>query len=494
MTNPSQLLALPFTRPYKKRRPYEKDAKLFKFANHYLYTDVPNELITKAYSEILEKCDALPLDNAIQCAKGLVKEFNDSGIEEFRELSKKLGTTMKPFVRLNVYKSDSSKKPILFQYYLNKKALLDFVERFSSSDTVTLYEKYNYIHQTKFYGDELSFATLFSFFPQNYVTPNSKMGIFRTSFSTSIANDKAYTVDVLDGLLNYINRQNTKIKRVYSTSATLRFIPEIISGIYTLRSLIENGYISACYREMRSLTERLSWFILDDYLSANSFGYWKMMSREIPSMLLNVNPQWRDKNTEQIRGLNDMMPKDIQICDNIELMLKRELITKMSTEMYIVLFGEPVNKVSTDVRGRMYIPYMRIHNIRRGIKEVNTLLSEPEFMNSQCYMEVKNFITKLNEKWMNAKYGIPKFPTSNFIFEFLKSAFGGKEWKKLQSVWRKYSLFIHPYLPTLQILPNLSMMEYKVLKHEITTFESIVKLEINSLFKYVQKLRRQYDN
>ena len=488
MTNPSQLLALPF------KRPYEKDTKLFKFANHHFYTDVPNELIMKAYSEILEKCDALPLDKAIQCAKGLIKEFNDSSIEEFRELSKKLGTTMKPFVRLNVYKSESSKKPILFQYYLNKKALLDFVEWFSSSDTVTLYEKYNYIHQTKFYGDELSSATLFSFFPQNYVTSNSKMGIFRTSFSTSIANDKGYTLDVLDGLLSNINRQKTKIKKVYSTSATLRLIPEIISGIYTLRSLIENRYISACYREMRNLTERLSWFILDDYLSANSFGYWKMMSREIPSMLLNVNPQWRDKNTEQIRGLNDMMPKDIQICDNIELMLKRELITKMSTEMYIVLFGEPVNKVSTDVRGRMYIPYMRIHNIRRGIKEVNTLLSEPEFMNSQCYMEVKNFITKLNEKWMNAKYGIPKFPTSNFIFEFLKSAFGGKEWKKLQSVWRKYSLFIHPYLPTLQILPNLSMMEYKVLKHEITTFESIVKLEINSLFKYVQKLRREYDN
>jgi hypothetical protein len=487
MTNTSQLLALPF------ERPYEKDTKLFKFANHHLYTDVPNELIMEAYSEILEKCDALPLDKAIQCAKGLVKEFNDSSIEEFRELSKKLGTTMKPFVRLNVYKSESSKKPILFQYYLNKKALMDFIEWFSSSDTVTLYEKYNYTQQTKFYGDKLSSATLFSFFPQNYVIPNSKMGIFRTSFSTSIANDKGYTLDVLDGLLSYINRQKTKIKKVYSTSATLRFIPEIISGIYTLKNLIENGYISACYREMRNLTERLSWFILDDYLSANSFGYWKMMSREIPSMLLNVNPQWRDKNTEQLRGLNDMF-QDIKVYDDTKSKVKKELITRMSVEMYIVLFGESVNKVPENAKDRMYIPYIGKNYIEKGIKEVTTLLSEPEFMNSQYYMDIESFITKLNKKWMKAKYGIPKFPTSNFIFQFLKSAFSDKEWEKLQSVWHKYSLFIHPYLPTLQILPNFSMMEYKVLKHEIPTFESVVRLEMNSLSKYVQKLRKEYDN
>ena len=488
MTNPSQLLALPF------KRPYEKDTKLFKFANHHFYTDVPNELIMKAYSEILEKCDALPLDKAIQCAKGLIKEFNDSSIEEFRELSKKLGTTMKPFVRLNVYKSESSKKPILFQYYLNKKALLDFVEWFSSSDTVTLYEKYNYIHQTKFYGDELSFATLFSFFPQNYVTSNSKMGIFRTSFSTSIANDKGYTLDVLDGLLSNINRQKTKIKKVYSTSATLRFIPEIISGIYTLRSLIENGYISACYREMRNLTERLSWFILDDYLSANSFGYWKMMSREIPSMLLNVNPQWREKRTEQLIGRDDLIPKEIQLTSKLKSKIEKELIAKMSIEMYITLYGKPTNSIMEDKEGNVFIPYIEKNLINKGIKEVFECLKNLKFNNSTDATEVEKFKLYMESKWEQYSYGIPKFPTSNFIFQFLKSVFGGDDWRAVRSIWDRYSLFVHPYLPTLQILPNFSMMEYKVLKHEIPTFESVIKLEINSLSKYFQKLRREYDN
>lgn len=486
--NDNALPVLPFMKYYVR------NAKLFGFMNHHFYTDFQNNLIVEAYLEILRKCDNLPSNEAILCAEKLVKEFNESDRENLKKLGDRLGLTLKHFRTLNVRPNKRGKKPFLFGYYLIKSAFLDFINAISDSDKITLYEKYKYIEQTKFYGDELSSETIFLLQPQNDIIAESATGRFRSSFNSAIATDKEFILNTLDGLLTFLKRKLDSTKKGYSTSYLLKFLPELIVGIYTIRSLVENGYISTCYREMRSLTERLSWFILDDYLSANSFGYWKIKARGIPSMLLNVNPQWREKRTEQLIGRDDLIPKEIQLTSKLKSKIEKELIAKMSIEMYITLYGKPTNSIMEDKEGNVFIPYIEKNLINKGIKEVFECLKNLKINNSTDATEVEKFKLYVESKWEQYSYGIPKFPTSNFIFQFLKSVFGGDDWRAVRSIWDRYSLFVHPYLPTLQILPNFSIMEYKVLKHEIPTFESVIKLEINSLSKYFQKLRREYDN
>jgi hypothetical protein len=472
---------------------YTRNAKLFGFMNHHFYSDVQNNLIVEAYLEILRKCDRLPSNRALPCAEKLVKEFNDSHRKSLKKIGNRLGLTLKPFITLNVHVNKNGKKPFLFGYYPNKIAFLNFIDTISDSDKVTLYEKYKYIEQTKFYGEELTSATIFLLQPQNYTIAKNSMGRFHESFNTAIDTDKEFILNTLDGLLAFLKKKLDNTKKAYSTSSLLKFLPEIIVGIYTIRSLVENGYVSACYREMRSLTERLSWFILDDYLSANSFGYWKMKARGIPSMLLNVNPQWRKKNTEQLRWLGKLIPKGIQMNSELKSIISKELVTRMSIEMYITLFGEPTISIPK-YKENIFIPYVEKTVIEEGIKEIGKCLGNIRLNNSADKRQVELFKSYVENKWEHYSYGVPKFPTTNFILQFLKSAFGGNDWEQLERIWNDYSLFIHPYIPTLQILPNFSMMEYKVLEHEIPTFESVIKLEMDSLSKYFQKLRREYDN
>ncbi len=478
------------------RKYYTKNVKLFGFMNHRFYSDITNDLIIETYLEILRKCDALPLNAALPCAEKLVKEFNDSSKKEFKKLGKRLGLVLKPFFTLNVHPNKDGKKPFLFGYYLNKKEFLNFINAFSDSDKLTLYQKYKYIELTKFYGAELSSATIFFLQSQNYTIANDPLERFRSSFNIATKTEKAFILNTLDGILAFLKKKHDNFKKAYSTSSTLRFLPEFIVGVYTIRNLVENGYISTCYREMRSQIERLSWFTLNDYLSANSYKYWKIKAKEMPSLILNTNPQWYDSSENiggMIRGLNDLIPKELQSNKNFKSKIKKELIAKMSMEMYIVLFGVPTNSITKYKNVRIFAPHMRKKLINKGIEEIRQCLINFKSRNPKYTTEADEFMAYIEKKWELFKYGVPKFPTTNFIFQFLKSAFGGKDWEGLQSLWHRYSLFVHPYLPTLQIIPNFSVIEYKVLKHEIPTFESVMKLEIDSLFEYFQKLRGDYD-
>ncbi|MEM3573949.1 MAG: hypothetical protein QXJ62_06980 [Nitrososphaeria archaeon] len=466
------------------RRISNTKTKKFVFSNHHLYSDVPNDLIIKAYQEILEKCDNKPLNKAKKCADRLIKEDNDSSKEEFKKWSSRLGKPLKPFftlfIRANVY----GNKPFLFGYYLNRKEFFNFLNVFSESDEVTLYEKYGYIEKTKFFGDELSLTSIFSFQTGYPLVNGDSISKFHTDFEEAIKTEKAYIINVLDGLLNFLRKMIKKFKNTYRTSFILRYVPDIITEIYEIRALVENGYISACYREMRSLIERLSWFILDDYLSANSFGYWKDNVREMPSFVLSINPLWYEKEKkEPLRGLKDLIP------ENIDKEFKKRLIKNMSIEMYIVLSGNPAYTIPKDENGDIITPYAERDIIGNGIKEVEESFESVKSKNNLGYRNIEDWIQQLKKKWDGFEYGIPKIPTSNFVFQFLiNSSEKKKDIERLQSTWNKYSLFTHPYLATLQVLPNFSILEYKVLKHEIDLFESLIKTEIYSLFKYVKNL------
>ncbi|MEM3846755.1 MAG: hypothetical protein QXU98_13755, partial [Candidatus Parvarchaeota archaeon] len=334
------------------RRISNKKTRKFVFSNHHLYSDIPNDSIIKAYLEILKKCDNKHPNKAKKCADRLIKEFNGSNKEQFKKLSSRLGKPLKPFFTLFIRANVFGNKPFLFGYYINKKEFFNFLNVISESDEVTLYEKYGYIEQTKFFGDELSLTSILSFQTGHPLVNGDNISKFHIDFEEAIKTEKAYIINVLDGLLNFLRKMIRKFRMTYHTSYILKYLPEIITGIYEIKALVENGYISACYREMRSLIERLSWFILDDYLSANSFGYWRLNLREMPSFVLSINPLWYEKEKkEPLRGLKDLIP------ENIDKEFKKILIKNMSIEMYIVLSGNPANTIPKDENGDIVTPY-----------------------------------------------------------------------------------------------------------------------------------------
>ena len=469
------------------QRPYMKNSRLFKFKNKAIYVDFPNPMIQQIYHDIIEKCDGIPDPVlALNCAEEFIKEANIEFDEVFLRWSDASGRNLKPFFRLHIQNNISGKKPYLFGYSFNKGKFIYFLKEFSESTNISLEEKYKYITSCKFSGENFSVDTTFSFRPQNKTLDNSTMKQYRSAFDKLSQPIISSINGVLEGLLVFLRESLYKGRKIYNNSVVVSFVPDIIAEMDEIKVLVQEGFLSSCYREIRSLTERLSYVILDDYLTVNSFLLLEKYHQEnhLPYMLLNINPSWRDENTEPIRKLDEIIPPEIiSILKKKEVeKLRKELLKRMSIEMYVTLTGVPAHK-SDKTRA----PFIERESIDIGIKEIQDTLESVNPDISETFTKI------IEERWEGYLYGIPKFPTSNFIFHFLKGVFGSKM-KRIESIWNKYSLFIHPYPFTWQVFQNTSILEYKVFLKEVQDLENVVTTEIGSILEYFENSKKLGQN
>jgi hypothetical protein len=464
------------------QRPITKKSRYFRFKNKHTFVDALHPNVTSVYEEISNNCENCSnINKAYDCAKKIVDETNRNLSENFNKIYGR-DKNIELFMKIQLQKNINSKKPILFGYYINWKKFFKFVENFPISNKITLEDKYKYILSSKYGGAYLS--TDFILQLRNYQSTIAKDSFksFKENFENATNSTIASINNTLEGLMDFLIKKLNEGKKERYSETILDFIPDVISSLDTIKTLATNGYISSCYREIRSLIERVSYVVLDEYLRINSnkFG---AGDEYIIMPILNINSRWRSQQQKQEIGrIYDIIPKDVldKIKDEKKAILDI-LLKKMSVEMYVALAGKPTNKDDE------HTPYLEIYKIKNGIKEIR------EMANVQNGTLKKNLILladELDAKWNNSTPGEFPFPTSNFVFKFLVKVFGN-DLEIIKSIWNDYSLFIHPYIFTWEVIPKTSVIEYKTFEYEITTYfeTAIEKLFIN-LFDYYDN----YDN
>jgi len=89
-------------------------------------------------------------------------------------------------------------------------------------------------------------------------------------FATAQAINKS-----LDDLINLITEMASDKRNNRYLDVFLDFVPDMVSALKEIKILSNKGYISSCYRELRSLIERFLYVLLDGYMEYNSFLYGK---------------------------------------------------------------------------------------------------------------------------------------------------------------------------------------------------------------------------
>ena len=458
------------------QRPITKKSKYFRFKNKHIFVDILHPNITSIYEEILNNCEnCINIDKAYDCAKEIVDQANTNLFKNFNEMYGK-DKNIEFFIKIQVQKNINSKKPVLFGYYMNWKKFSKFIENFPISDKITLEDKYKYIVACKYSGADLS--TDFILQLRNYQSAITKDSYksFKEGFE-NVTNIIINSINnTLDGLKEFLIGKLEEGKKEKYSSEILDFIPDVISSIDTIKILAVNGYISSCYREIRSLIERISYVILDEYLITNSSKL-GVNDKYIILPLLNINSRWRSKQEKkEIRKIDDLLE---EIKDgNRKKEILDILLKNMSVEMYVALAGKPIDKRDD------YTPVLEIDKIKDGIKEIKKIA---DIQNNDLKKNLILLVNELNNKWNNSIAGEFPFPASNFVFRFLGKVFG-KDLKALESIWNNYSLFIHPYIFAWEVMPKTSVIEYRVFEYEITkNFETAIEKLFNNLFTYYGK-------
>jgi len=448
----------------------KRKRKHFKFSIGHAYVDIPNSAIDRIYKDMLTHCKkSKNINNAYMCAK----QFLGKEMSNLDAYFKSYG--LERFFVIYVSKTKKLNGPLEYRCRIHWMKFQHFIEEFPYSKH--LEDKYRYILACKYSGSDLPVSTLLKIYSPS---KGSKRDIFKdykrkfneSIFATAQAIDKS-----LDDLINLITKKASDKRNNRYLDVFLDFVPDIVSALKEIKILSNKGYISSCYRELRSLIERFLYVLLDGYMEYNSFLYGK---RIVLLPLLNINSLWRNQatneksNKKQLKNLNDLFRDNIlrlQCEKKYKDQMKETLLKNMSVEMYVALGGRPSGKPCEES-----VPCLNIKEIKRGIKEIANLANN----SNPCW---EALIDDLEKRWRGKKNGEFPFPTTNFVLGFLRNILDKDLNKKIRHIWNDYSLFIHPYVFTWQILPKTSIIEYRILENEL---KNTIKPSIEALINYIR--------
>jgi translation initiation factor 2 beta subunit (eIF-2beta)/eIF-5 len=470
--------ALPLNRPYLKNTNY------FRFGNKSPYTDIPIGSIANLYQEIVEKCDGEPsLEKAKKCADKILKETNRNIINNFNELAGTSDNSYTTWLKIIVKRMTNSHKPLHVSYHIDWKSFNTFLTKMASSN-VSIEKKYKYILACKLSGEDLAADTIQYLIEKKYETSEDSLAIYLRKFSEVVSPYKSGSVSLLKTLYGKTLTDLKTMQKLYRTSSLTKFLPDLLQTIKTLIGLIETGRISTFYRECRSLVERLSWATMDDFLVTNSIvnnmGKWN----EAPSVFLNISEEWfqNKRGIPQIRSLEDLNEETKRRTgEKLDMNGSDKFILKhMSYETYLTLTGhEKKGKISD------YVPVYANGSLIDGITQLKV-----QFSNVFSSQKSDKMLNTLKDKLSTFNGVIPRYPTTKFVLQFLEAVSDGEI--TLLYFWDNYSLFIHPYLYTWQLIPETSVLEYYILSNEVVKLTEAVSRLVDFEIEHVNTAYKEY--
>ena len=274
------------------------------------------------------------------------------------------------------------------------------------------------------------------------------------------------------------------MRKLYRRSSLTSFLPDLLQTIKSLIDLIETGRISTFYRECRSLVERLSWVIMDAFLVTNSkinnMGKWN----ELPSLFLNISEEWY-KNRNGIHWIGALQDLNTEVKkrpgEELELESGDKFILKhMSYETYLALTGQEKRGKNYD-----YVPVFPNSSLIEGITQLKT-----QFSNTFPSGESDKMLYTLKDKLSSFNEVVPRYPKTGFILQFLDAVIDVPI--PLLYFWNNYSLFIHPYLYTWELIPETSVLEYYILSNEVVKLTKTISKMVDFEKEHVSIAYKEY--
>ena len=145
--------------------------------------------------------------------------------------------------------------------------------------------------------------------------------------------------------------------------------------------------------------------------------------------------------------------------------LERAIIKNLSYPSFFLILGIDADKIED--AGERFIPRYETSPLltiaREDYREVvrDLSLAPDEFADK---------VIKTLEKTTPSVI-VPPYPSNNFVLAFVDKTFS----TDLQKKYNEYSFFVHSYFVSWYIFPFSSVLEFKILKYELTTFLQVIK-------------------
>lgn len=456
--------------------------------NHYV--DFPNHLVDAFFSKILHEVpEAYPNDPESQykAALEVTERYNEALDEmglDFLQLRivDRSSSRPHPYYGLQIHGLDSSKFDA-------------FLDSFAETDETTLEEKYHYVHGSKYPVSEVA--------SKSHSDSIASRKQVQEAVKARVESEKDSITKTTETLLSRIDKWRDELQTYWRRTTWQRFntFPAVHLYLLEMESIITNidvladrGSIPPCYRELRKLLENLSWSVFDDLLFINAeyatiYDDSSVPPHTPPRPFLSANQQWynwvRGRQTpsfetqrSQLRDrLYDHSTRSRLSYDDKYGITKgtitEVLKTNLSYPLYIALAGlevettESVESFVTPVNPAHLKPGVRrtIQNVVRSLKEGRRLGQLDE-----------EFIDTLTDELLDieANYLVPPFPSNNHVIGYLDSLWHHELPSRLDDFYGEYSFFIHSYPSSWQIHPHSSILEFKILAHEIDRFSHAV--------------------
>ena len=437
----------------------------FKLQSRGMYIDIPNSSTQDFLDGVTRICENDP-GKVYEKARELASDYN-------RNFGRNLGG----WIRFVVKKQVFGKEPFGIQLRINWDDFNTFLDEFAESD-IELWKKYSYILGCRA-------PSLDIILRGDLKKVQDEVREICEKEIEQINQKVEELIEKIEGFRDYLLKIARRRKTIPIEPLTLCYFPEMLSILNTFPSIVENGAVTSCYREMRKVLENLSWVVFDDLLF---FRVKKRSGKDEISLLSPyrfISKEWYDwasQNQHIIRNLGQFKKEIKGLPEEIYLYGKRKgynwnekkiietFFEKISYPTFLMLINADA-QVPQELEG--VVPQYEVKTLRDlAIRDLENIIKD--LKNKRLSKSDGEFIDKLSEKLeINSSKLIPLYPSNDFVIGFVSKVSS----INLQKLYNEYSHFIHSYFTSWHIFPFSSVLEFKIYKHQLLIFaDTILRL------------------
>lgn len=286
-------------------------------------------------------------------------------------------------------------------------------------------------------------------------------------------------------------------KTVLEPPTVLQYMMEARTILSSVTTLSSDGVAPSCYRELRKLLENLCWGVFDDLLRRNAVYYEYFQDNRIVEGGLapyqHLNQPWYEWDDSALRRYGDVKEKIHKIRNELHTHLrdtgydipKGEITVTvrdlMSSPLFIALTGTITTKAEAEQNEiEQFVRPWSPDELRPLVRHtLHRMLREAKGTN--LYKKDNQFLDSLAEHVIAGDESIviaPAFPSNAFVIDYVNRVFNEPH-IDLSAMYSDYSYFVHSYSGSWQVYPFSSVLEFKILRHEIGQFRDAVEHLLN---------------
>lgn len=419
----------------------------FRIGTRSVFVDTPNGLIEPAIARIHQIEEAH--DTPHEAYEVVQKDLDDINDLVRRPLEELTGEDC-DWINLQVVHLPSARKPYNIQIHFRWEELLKFLETIAASQDIPFTNKYQYVFNCR----------------------NIKL-LPQTESTWISAQQKAKVQDfVSDEIQSCHTRLSTLQEIVARVSGTCReknfihlyylYSKDCLHSLDHVDELLDDGRITACYRELRNIIEELSVALFYDRLVLGE------QEIDEPYSLPYPVHDWFDRAREQketvrnLRELRKYFSGYIQsIKESTDAPVSKDdiwnnLVDNLSVSLFIVAASTDKHlsdwRIETEARKVVR---------ERAVKATERLLLDVTETSSLSSAEQELSQDLVEQLMPNQDFWV-RFPTGFLARQYVSKFFS----EDLNTPYTRYSHFSHAYPDSWQIAPGSSILEYKLFNTE----------------------------